>query len=43
MFFVALTSNNDTKSPVPPINAPAIDANAMLVSIVKSFFGSIPF
>ena len=43
LLFVTLTSNNVTKSPLPPKNAPPIAAKAIEVSIVRSFFGSIPF
>jgi len=43
LYIVTLGSNSVTKSPVPPINAPDIAANAIDVSIVRSFFGSIPF
>ena len=43
MIIVALSSNSDTKSPVPPMNAPSIAANAIDVSMVKSFLGSILF
>ena len=40
---MAFGSNKLTKSPVPPINAPCIDAKATLVSIVTSFLGLISF
>ena len=42
-FCFTLGSNSVTKSPVPPMKAPDIAANAIDVSMVRSFFGSMPF